>query len=75
MIETLDILRDQEDLIGKSMTLLEKDGLLIFFTSKKSFKISPIISEKYNVKEITRETISEDFKRRPGIHKCWEIRH
>jgi 23S rRNA (guanine2445-N2)-methyltransferase / 23S rRNA (guanine2069-N7)-methyltransferase len=75
MIETLDILRDQEDLIGKSMTLLEKDGLLIFFTSKKGLKISPIISEKYDVKEITRETISEDFKRRPGIHKCWEIRH
>lgn len=75
MIETLDILRDQEDLIGKSMTLLDKNGLLIFFTSKKGFKISPIISEKYDVKEITKETIAEDFKRRPGIHKCWEIRH
>lgn len=75
MIESLDILRDQEDLIEKSMKLLEKDGLLIFFTSKKGFKISPIIAEKFNVAEITRDTISEDFKRRPGIHKCWEIRH
>lgn len=75
MIESLDILRDQEDLIEKSMKLLNKDGLLIFFTSKKGFKISPIIAEKFNVKEITRNTISEDFKRRPGIHKCWEIRH
>jgi 23S rRNA (guanine2445-N2)-methyltransferase / 23S rRNA (guanine2069-N7)-methyltransferase len=75
MIESLDILRDQESLIEKSMKLLEKDGLLIFFTSKKGFKISPVIAEKFNVTEITRDTISEDFKRRPGIHKCWEIRH
>ena len=75
MIESLDIVRDQEGLIGKSLDLLNKTGLLIFFTSKKGFKISPVISEKYDVKEITKETISADFKRRPGIHKCWEIRH
>lgn len=75
MIERLDILRDQEDLIEKSMKLLDKKGLLIFFTSRKSFKISPVITEKYTVTEITRDTISEDFKRRPGIHQCWEIRH
>jgi 23S rRNA (guanine2445-N2)-methyltransferase / 23S rRNA (guanine2069-N7)-methyltransferase len=74
MIENLDILRDQEDLIEKSMNLLSKEGLLIFFSTKKGFKISPIIAEKYDVKEITRDTIAEDFKRRPSIHKCWEIR-
>lgn len=38
MIESLDILRDQESLIEKSMKLLEKDGLLIFFTSKKDLR-------------------------------------
>jgi 23S rRNA (guanine2445-N2)-methyltransferase / 23S rRNA (guanine2069-N7)-methyltransferase len=61
-------------LIEKSMNLLSKEGLLIFFSTKKGFKISPIIAEKYDVKEITRDTIAEDFKRRPSIHKCWEIR-
>lgn len=75
MIESLDILRDHEDLVEKSMQLLDKKGLLIFFTSKKGFKISPVLAEKYQVTEITRDTISEDYKRRPGIHKVWEIRH
>jgi 23S rRNA (guanine2445-N2)-methyltransferase / 23S rRNA (guanine2069-N7)-methyltransferase len=75
MIESLDILRDHEELVEKSMALLEQDGLLVLFTSKKGFKVSPIVAEKFELKEITADTIPEDFKRRPGIHKCWEIRH
>jgi 23S rRNA (guanine2445-N2)-methyltransferase / 23S rRNA (guanine2069-N7)-methyltransferase len=75
MQQTLDLLRDHEHLIEQSMRLLESDGLLLFSTNKKGFKLADSLSSRYTIKDITRETIPEDFKRRPGIHRCWEIHH
>ena len=75
MTKTLDIQRDHEDLISLSMKLLNQDGILLFSTNKKGFKISDQINQAFRVVDISRETIPEDFKRRPAIHKCWEIRH
>ena len=75
MQQTLDVQRDHADMIEQSMKLLNKNGLLLFSTNKKGFKLSDSTSSQYAVNDITRETISEDFKRRPGIHRCWEIRH
>jgi len=75
MAQTLDIQRDHEDLIQKSMKLLKANGVLLFSTNKKGFKLSPDLMSRFNILDISRDTIPEDFKRRPGIHKCWEIRH
>ena len=75
MQQTLDLVRDHERLIEQSMRLLESDGLLLFSTNKKGFKLSDSLPSRYTIKDITRDTIPEDFKRRPGIHRCWEIRH
>jgi 23S rRNA (guanine2445-N2)-methyltransferase / 23S rRNA (guanine2069-N7)-methyltransferase len=75
MQQTLVLARDHERLIEQSMRLLESDGLLLFSTNKKGFKLSASLSSRYTIKNITRDTIPEDFKRRPGIHHCWEIRH
>jgi 23S rRNA (guanine2445-N2)-methyltransferase / 23S rRNA (guanine2069-N7)-methyltransferase len=33
------------------------------------------VEAKFSVHDITHATVSEDFKRNPKIHKCWEIRH
>ena len=73
MREILDIQRDHERLIKQAMQILEKGGKLIFSTNKRGFKISEKLSQQYAVKDITRQTIPEDFKRRPKIHQCWEI--
>lgn len=75
MRQTLDIQRDHEHLIETSMQLLAGDGLLIFSTNRKSFKLADALASKYSLKDISRDTLPEDFKRRPKIHKCWEIRH
>ena len=75
MRQTLDIQRDHQIMIEQSMKLLNKDGMLLFSTNRKGFKLSDSLSSRYAVNDISRETISEDFKRRPGIHRCWEIRH
>ena len=75
MAQTLDIQRDHEDLILQSMKLLKADGVLLFSTNRKGFKLSSDLMNRFNTLDISRDTIPEDFKRRPGIHKCWEIRH
>ena len=75
MQETLDIQRDHESLIDNAMKILDQQGVLLFSTNRKSFRLDEDLLSKYNFTDITRETIPEDFKRRPGIHKCWEIRH
>jgi 23S rRNA (guanine2445-N2)-methyltransferase / 23S rRNA (guanine2069-N7)-methyltransferase len=75
MRQTLDIQRDHENLVEKSMRLLDKDGLLLFSTNRKGLKLADSLSSRYQVNDISKETIPEDFKRKPGVHRCWEIRH
>ena len=73
MQDTLDIQRDHEVLIEQSMKLLDPKGVLIFSTNRKGFKLGEGLSDSYDLVDITRETIPDDFKRRAS-HKCWEIR-
>ncbi|MCP4431628.1 MAG: bifunctional 23S rRNA (guanine(2069)-N(7))-methyltransferase RlmK/23S rRNA (guanine(2445)-N(2))-methyltransferase RlmL [Gammaproteobacteria bacterium] len=75
MPEPLDIQRDHETLITDAMKLLNSQGVLIFSTNRRGFKLSDNLSGSMAITDISRDTIPEDFKRRPQIHKCWEIRH
>jgi 23S rRNA (guanine2445-N2)-methyltransferase / 23S rRNA (guanine2069-N7)-methyltransferase len=75
MQQTLDIQRDHALLLQQSMRLLARDGVLIFSTNRRGFKLSSEIEQDYRVQDITQSTIPEDFKRSRGIHRCWEIRH
>jgi 23S rRNA (guanine2445-N2)-methyltransferase / 23S rRNA (guanine2069-N7)-methyltransferase len=75
MQQTLDIQRDHQDLIGLAMKLLARDGLLLFSTNRRGFKLADSIQQSYDAVDVTRSTIAEDFKRNPKIHRCWEIRH
>ena len=69
-----DVQKDHAELIHRAMRRLEKDGLLIFSTNFKRFKLDSGKLAKFNVKEITAETIPFDFERNPQAHMCWEIR-
>ena len=75
MQQTLDIQRDHEDLIKQAMNLLARDGLLLFSTNRRGFKLADATRQSYVTLDITHSTIAEDFKRNPKIHRCWEIRH
>jgi 23S rRNA (guanine2445-N2)-methyltransferase / 23S rRNA (guanine2069-N7)-methyltransferase len=75
MQQTLDIQRDHEELIKLAMTLLSRDGLLLFSTNRRGFKLAQDIQRDYETRDISHATIPEDFKRNPKIHRCWEIRH
>ncbi|KTD18803.1 N6-adenine-specific DNA methylase [Legionella lansingensis] len=73
MKQTLDVQRDQEMLIEAAMRLLNPEGILYFSTNLKQFKLSAAITEKYEVRNISAETIDLDFKRSKRIHHCFMI--
>lgn len=75
MQQTLDIQRDHAPLITQAMQLLAADGLLLFSTNRRGFKLDVDLGSSFDIEEISRATIPEDFKRNPKIHRCWEFRH
>lgn len=70
----LDTQRDHPRLIEACMDILAPGGLLVFSTNAQRFKLEPSLAEKYDVRDISAETIPEDFARNPKIHRCYEIR-
>jgi 23S rRNA (guanine2445-N2)-methyltransferase / 23S rRNA (guanine2069-N7)-methyltransferase len=70
MDHTLDIKRDHVELINQTMELLDDDGVLIFSCNAHGFKLDKKHLEQYSIREITRMTTSEDFRRKPA-HVCW----
>lgn len=73
MSESFDVQRDHPALIRHAMTLLRKDGTLIFSNNFRRFKLDPALEAQFEVKEISRQTLPEDFTRNPHIHRCWEF--
>jgi 23S rRNA (cytosine1962-C5)-methyltransferase/23S rRNA (guanine2445-N2)-methyltransferase / 23S rRNA (guanine2069-N7)-methyltransferase len=73
MTTTLDVLRDHAWLIDDCMQLMKTGGVLLFSTNKRRFKLNEQLQAKYQIKDITRETIPQDFSDKK-IHQCWEIR-
>ncbi|HLT22126.1 MAG TPA: class I SAM-dependent methyltransferase [Bacteriovoracaceae bacterium] len=74
MDEDLDIQEDHALLVRNCMRLLDPKGELYFSTNKKKFELHPIISEHYDVKEISHWTIPLDFHH-SNIHRCFLISH
>jgi len=74
MQQTLDIQRDHGFLLKQAMGMLAKNGLLLFSTNRRGFKLDAEIERAFHIRDISAATIPEDFKRNPKIHRCWEIR-
>jgi 23S rRNA (cytosine1962-C5)-methyltransferase len=73
MEEDLDIERDHPILIRDAMGLLAEGGLLIFSTNKRKFELHRIITDHYDVKEISHWTIPMDFHQ-TNIHRSFMIK-
>ena len=74
MEATLDIERDHVQLIEQTMSRLNEQGVLLFSTNAKRFKLDVDHLQAYQVRDISSLTVTEDFKRKPA-HKCWAISH
>ncbi|WP_455198262.1 bifunctional 23S rRNA (guanine(2069)-N(7))-methyltransferase RlmK/23S rRNA (guanine(2445)-N(2))-methyltransferase RlmL [Kaarinaea lacus] len=73
MDSTLDIQRDHVELIQKTAALLEPDGILVFSTNYRRFKMDVASLTNLEVEDITSQTIPRDFERNRKIHQCWRI--
>ena len=74
MQQTLDIQRDHAELLRLAMRLLAPDGLLLFSTNRRGFRLDESLAREFSVEDISRATLPEDFRRNPKIHQCWEFR-
>ena len=74
MLDILDIQRDHQKLIDGAMALLASDGLLFFSNNLRSFELDEALMQKYAVKDVSKQSVPEDFRNKK-IHQCWEIRH
>lgn len=75
MQDVFDVQRDQRTLINEAMRLLAKDGVLYFSNNFRRFELEPELAERYQVEEISAQTLDPDFARNPKIHRAWRIQH
>ena len=73
MQDVLDVQRDHVMLVDQAMALLRPGGKLIFSNNYRRFRLDEGLQQRYQVKDITRQTIGEDFKRNQKIHCCFEF--
>lgn len=73
MLDILDIQRDHVRLIDDAVKLLAPEGILYFSNNLRSFKLNDALAERYQVKDISAQSVPEDFRNKK-IHQCWEIR-
>jgi len=75
MEHNFSIQRDHVNLLTLTLSLLEKDGILIFSNNFRKFKLEAEHFPDFDIQNMTNKTISEDFKRNKKIHNCWKITH
>jgi 23S rRNA (cytosine1962-C5)-methyltransferase/23S rRNA (guanine2445-N2)-methyltransferase / 23S rRNA (guanine2069-N7)-methyltransferase len=73
MQKDFDVERDQLWLIENVIQLLSPEGVLYFSNNKRDFRLDPKISERFQLKNITKDTIPVDFHDQK-IHHCFELR-
>ena len=73
MRETLDAQRDHVELIRRTMRLLKPDGILLFSTHAKRFRIDAESLAEFSLEDLSEQTIPLDFQRSRRIHACWRI--
>jgi 23S rRNA (cytosine1962-C5)-methyltransferase len=72
MLDVLDVQRDHVAMINYCLRLLGKDGVLYFSTNSRKFTLETERIYTKNIKEITAQTIPNDFRDKK-IHKCFKI--
>ena len=66
-----DVQRDHVALLRAAAALLDGDGLLLFSTNFRRFRLDTEGLAGLRIEEISKQTVPEDFRRSPRIHRCW----
>jgi len=68
-----DVQRDHVSLIDMAMARLARGGILYFSNNFRKFELDASLAARYQVEEITHETLDPDFARNSKIHRAWRI--
>ena len=70
---TFDVQRDHIELIRQTLRLLAPDGVLIFSTNSRKFRLDAEALADLRIEDWSRRTLPPDFARNPKIHQCWRL--
>ncbi|PLX84634.1 MAG: bifunctional 23S rRNA (guanine(2069)-N(7))-methyltransferase RlmK/23S rRNA (guanine(2445)-N(2))-methyltransferase RlmL [Desulfuromonas sp.] len=68
-----DVQRDHVALLEAAARLLAPGGELFFSTNNRGFRLDPGGFSRFNIEDISSQTIPQDFQRNPRIHRCWRV--
>ena len=73
MVDVLDVQRDHVRMVNQCHKLLSDGGELFFSTNLRSFEIDQPLAQKLSLREITNQSVPEDFRRpnRRSPHRAW----
>jgi 23S rRNA G2069 N7-methylase RlmK/C1962 C5-methylase RlmI len=71
--EDWDVQRDHGPLLASVLKIIQPSGTVFFSTNSRRFKLDEAALSGATVREITKQTIPEDFRNK-RIHRCWRIR-
>lgn len=74
MEHDFEVERDQYELITLTSDLLSSNGTLYFSNNKKNFKLDNQLYEAFEIRDITSQTIPNDFRNKM-IHQCFTIKN
>jgi 23S rRNA (guanine2445-N2)-methyltransferase / 23S rRNA (guanine2069-N7)-methyltransferase len=64
--------RDHSRLLHALASRLSAGGVVYFSTNFRRFKIDQTLNTEYDLREISRQTVPEDFRNK-RIHRCWRM--
>ncbi len=67
-----DIQRDHVDLLKRVVALMSPGGVIYFSSNSRRFKFDDTAFDGVTSREISRQTVPEDFRNR-RIHRCWRM--
>ena len=70
---TFDVQRDHVELIRQTLRLLAPDGVLLFSTNARQFRLDAATLTELDIEDWSRRTLPPDFARHPKIHQCWRL--
>ena len=71
---TFDVQRDHTALINRAMNRLTAEGVLYFSNNFTRFELDEELIQRYDITDITPQTIGFDFDVKKPIHQSFEIR-
>ena len=70
---SFDVQRDHGWLVGQTARLLADNGVLLFSTNSRRFRLDEGDLAGLQCADISRQTLPRDFERSPRIHHCYRI--